>query len=140
MHISSDDKRLQYCGRIDFDDPKAPVFVYAASSVFIQFTGKSIAVRLADKRAYWSSRMGYILDGRQSQFILASDEEMHTYQIADDLEDAEHTLQLFKRMDACHIVTFGGFELDQGASVLAPPPPPKRKTEQAGFMDLIISV
>ena len=33
MHISSDDNRLQYCGRIDFDDPKAPVFVYAASFV-----------------------------------------------------------------------------------------------------------
>ena len=31
MHISPDDKRLQYCGRIDFDDPKAPVLVYAAS-------------------------------------------------------------------------------------------------------------
>ena len=64
MHISSDDNRLQYCGRIDFDDPKAPVFVYAASFVSIRFTGRSIAVKLANHRAYWSSRMGYILDGQ----------------------------------------------------------------------------
>ena len=42
MHISSDDNRLQYCGRIDFDDPKAPVFVYAASFVSIRFTGKAL--------------------------------------------------------------------------------------------------
>ena len=87
MHISSDDNRLQYCGRIDFDDPKAPVFVYAASFVSIRFTGKSIAVKLANKRAYWSSRMGYILDGQQGQFLLASDQEPSTYVIADDLAD-----------------------------------------------------
>ena len=52
MHISPDDKRLQYCGRIDFDDPKAPVLVYAASFVQIRFTGTEISVTLANKRAY----------------------------------------------------------------------------------------
>ena len=69
MHISPDDKRLQYCGRIDFDDPKAPVLVYAASFVQIRFTGTQISVTLENKRAYWSSRMGYILDGKQGQFL-----------------------------------------------------------------------
>ena len=132
MHISSDDNRLQYCGRIDFDDPKAPVFVYAASFVSIRFTGKSIAVKLANKRAYWSSRMGYILDGQQGQFLLASDQEPSTYVIADDLADSEHTLLLFKRMDSCHIVTFLGFELEDGASVLAPAPLSSRKMEVFG--------
>ncbi len=57
MHISPDDKRLQYCGRIDFDNPKAPVLVYAASFVQIRFTGTQISVTLENKRAYWSSRM-----------------------------------------------------------------------------------
>ena len=132
MHISSDENRLQYCGRIDFDDPKAPVFVYAASFVSIRFTGKSIAVKLANKRAYWSSRMGYILDGQQGQFLLASDQEPSTYVIADDLADSEHTLLLFKRMDSCHIVTFLGFELEDGASVLAPAPLSSRKMEVFG--------
>ena len=73
MHISPDDKRLQYCGRIDFDNPKAPVLVYAASFVQIRFTGTQISVTLENKRAYWSSRMGYILDGKQGQFLLTSD-------------------------------------------------------------------
>lgn len=54
MHISPDDKRLQYCGRIDFDNPKAPVLVYAASFVQIRFTGTQISVTLENKRAYWS--------------------------------------------------------------------------------------
>ena len=50
MHISPDDKRLQYCGRIDFDNPKAPVLVYAASFVQIRFTGTQISVTLENKR------------------------------------------------------------------------------------------
>ena len=58
MHISPDDKRLQYCGRIDFDNPKAPVLVYAASFVQIRFTGTQISVTLENKRAYWSSWTG----------------------------------------------------------------------------------
>ena len=57
MHISPDDKRLQYCGRIDFDDPKAPVLVYAASFVQIRFTGTEISVTLANKRAYCCFRL-----------------------------------------------------------------------------------
>ena len=132
MHISPDDKRLQYCGRIDFDDPKAPVLVYAASFVQICFTGTEISVTLANKRAYWSSRMGYILDGKQGQFLLTSDPGAETYVIARDLEHTEHTLTLFKRMDSCHIVTLLGFELGSDAEVLTPAPLPSRKIEVFG--------
>ena len=132
MHISPDDKRLQYCGRIDFDDPKAPVLVYAASFVQICFTGTEISVTLANKRAYWSSRMGYILDGKQGQFLLTSDSDAKTYVIAEGLEPTEHTLTLFKRMDSCHIVTLLGFELGSDAEVLTPAPLPSRKIEVFG--------
>ena len=132
MHISPDDKRLQYCGRIDFDDPKAPVLVYAASFVQIRFTGTEISVTLANKRAYWSSRMGYILDGKQGQFLLTSDSDAKTYVIAEGLEPTEHTLTLFKRMDSCHIVTLLGFELGSDAEVLTPAPLPSRKIEVFG--------
>lgn len=69
MHISPDDKRLQYCGRIDFDNPKAPVLVYAASFVQIRFTGTQISVTLENKRAYWSSRMGIYI-GREAGAVL----------------------------------------------------------------------
>jgi len=76
--------------------------------------------------------MGYILDGRQNQFILASDQTPAAYVIADDLDDTEHTLLLFKRMDSCHIVTFLGFELEDHATVLVPPLPLSRKIEVFG--------
>lgn len=66
MHISPDDKRLQYCGRIDFDNPKAPVLVYAASFVQIRFTGTQISVTLetnvhtgrAGWDIYWTGSRG----------------------------------------------------------------------------------
>ena len=99
MHISPDDKRLQYCGRIDFDDPKAPVLVYAASFVQIRFTGTEISVTLANKRAYWSSRMGYILDGKQGQFLLTSDSDAKTYVIAEKVgySDPNYFSYAFKK-------------------------------------------
>lgn len=132
MHLSSDDKRLQYSGRIDFDDPKAPVLVYAASSVAFRFTGKQVSVTLDNRRSYWSNRMGYLLDGEQGQFLLSSEPGAKEYTIADDLAEGEHELLLFKRMDSCHIVTLHGFELDDGAVVTAPAPLPSRRIEVFG--------
>mgnify|MGYP000479561219 CR=1 FL=1 len=39
MYIYPDNAALQYSGRIDFDCPAEPVFVYAASYVKLIFTG-----------------------------------------------------------------------------------------------------
>ena len=47
-NIEPDDPMLQYSGRIDDDDPKAPVLIYAASWVKMIFTGTSVAVTLAN--------------------------------------------------------------------------------------------
>lgn len=64
-NIEPDDPMLQYSGRIDDDDPKAPVLIYAASWVKMIFTGTSVAVTLANHHAYWTNEMGYLLDGVQ---------------------------------------------------------------------------
>ena len=39
---------------------------------------------------------------------------------------------LFKRMDACHTVTFYGFTVDDGADLLPPEPKPARRMEVFG--------
>ena len=41
-----------------------------------------------------------------------------TLELAADLEDVEHELLLFKRMDSCHTFKFYGFELSEGAELL----------------------
>ena len=94
-NIEPDDPMLQYSGRIDDDDPKAPVLIYAASWVKMIFTGTSVAVTLANHHAYWTNEMGYLLDGVQGRIRLLNDGKKKTYEIAGQLPDARHELMLF---------------------------------------------
>lgn len=132
MLISPENQCLQYSGRIDFDDPKAPVFVYACTSVKTVFTGTTVRVRLQNHRNCWTNRMGYFIDGEQGQIVLRDDEAEESYTLAENLAPGEHTLLFFKRMDSCHTVTFLGFELDERAEVSAPAPKPARRIEVFG--------
>lgn len=132
MIITPDNEKLQYSGRIDFEEKNAPVLVYAASYVKIVFTGKRIAVELANHRSCWTNQMGYMLDGIQGRITLRDDDKREVYQIAENLSDTPHELMLFKRMDSCHIVTFYGFEIEDDAKVLLPAPKPARRIEVFG--------
>lgn len=132
MYIFPDNTNLQYSGRIDFDDPKKPVFVYAASYVKLVFTGTSVKVHISNKRDCWTNYLGYILDGIQGKFALAHKEGKQEYTIAEDLKDEKHELLLFKRMDSCHIFTLYGFELDEGSELFMPEAKPNRRIEVFG--------
>ncbi|MCM1257026.1 MAG: GDSL-type esterase/lipase family protein [Roseburia sp.] len=131
MHISPEHELLQYCGRIDFDDPKAPLLVFPCSFVRMRFTGNELCVRLENRRAYWDNYMGYILDGEQGRFLLPLEEKC-CIDIQVKKEQKEHEILLFKRMDACHVVRFLGFSIGEGESVLSLPPLPSRKIEVYG--------
>ncbi len=132
MRIWPDNKNLQYCGRIDFDDPKAPVIVFAGSFIRMRFTGTSVKAMIANHKNYWTDYMGYILDGKQDKFALDDKSEERCYTIAEDLEDTMHDLLLFKRKDSCHTITFYGFEVDEGAKLGGVPALPTRKMEVFG--------
>lgn len=132
MFISPENKNLQYSGRIDFDDQSAPVLIYAASWVKMIFTGTSVSVTLANHHAYWTNEMGYLLDGEQGRIRLRDDDAKETYTLAENLADTRHELLFFKRMDACHTVTFYGFTVDDGARLFMPEPKPNRRIEVFG--------
>lgn len=132
MFVSPDNENLQYSGRIDFEDKKAPVLVYAASYVKLVFRGTSVEAELENHRACYTNELGYFLDGVQGRIRLSDKAGRLKYLIADGLADETHELMLFKRMDACHMVTFYGFELDEEAAVLAPPSKPVRRIEVFG--------
>lgn len=131
MQITPNHEYLQYCGRIDFDDPMAPVMVFPCSFVRMKFTGNTLKVTLKNKQAYWDNYMGYILDGEQGRFLLPLEEMCHV-EIPVESEKEEHEILLFKRMDSCHTVTFFGFSIGEGESVLELPPLPDRKIEVYG--------
>lgn len=132
MYIKPSDTRLSYSGRVDFDNPDAPMLVFVSSSVSFRFKGTSVKVKLINKRSCWSNRLGLIIDGVQSAVLLNEDEAEHTYTLAENLTDDEHEVILFKRQDIAHIVTLLGFEFNDGAELLEPPARPQRRIEVYG--------
>ena len=111
---------LQYTGRIDFEKPLEPVFVYPCSSVRLRFRGTAIGVRITNRHSFYENSVGVILDGQQKKLTLRDCAECREYVIEDDLADGEHEVLLFKRMDSCHHFVFHGFTLSPGAALLTP--------------------
>lgn len=122
---------LQYSGRMDFDYEGGPLWVYPCSYVKIRFTGKGIKAVMTNQRSYWQSEMGWILDGKEGRAVL-KDEGTTMFTIGENLEDGEHELCLYKRMDACHRVVFHGFVVTQDFVLLEAPERPARKIEVYG--------
>lgn len=131
MQILPDNPALQYEGRIDFEQPLAPVFVFPCTSVRMKFTGTFLKVTLENHHAYWNNYMGYILDGEQKKIELPQSGKV-TLILAEGLQDKEHELLFFKRMDSCHTVTFYGFEIEDNAKLGKAAPLPKRRIEVYG--------
>lgn len=132
MKIFADNDKLNYSGRIDWQNKKEPVFVFPCTSVEMNFTGNQLNVCLENHNAYWNNYMGYILDGEQ-QVLLLPKEGTKQFQIpVKENEENEHSILLFKRQDSCHEVVFKGFEIGEGEQILEPKKKPSRKIEVYG--------
>lgn len=131
MLVKPDNEHLQYCGRIDWSDRQAPVFIFPCSYVKMKFTGTSVKMMIENHRLYCSSFLGYFIDGEQKRVRIA-DSGRETVTLADGLGDGAHELMLFKRMDASHRFTLYGFELEDGAKLLEVEAAPKRRIEVYG--------
>lgn len=129
--ISWREEALQYCGRIDREREDGALMVYPASFVRIRFTGSRIRAVFTNIRSYWTSCMGWILDGTQYRGDLA-DEGDTILTLGDNLGEGEHELCLFKRMDSCHMALFHGFLLAEGGRLLPLEPLPDRRIEVFG--------
>ena len=132
MKIQPDHEKLSYSGRIDWSDPKEPVFVYPCTSVGMRFTGNELKVRVRNQGAYWDNYLGCILDGRQTAFALPGKGIASIKLEVKETENQEHEVLFFKRQDACHELAFLGLELAEGAELLDMPKKPERKIEVYG--------
>lgn len=119
MRIQPDHENLTYCGRIDWSDSKAPIFVYPCTSVQMRFTGNVLKVYIRNHNAYWDNYLGYVLDGRQGRILLPQEGDTAFEIEVEQTQCGEHELLMFKRQDACHEFAFLGAEIGEGERILA---------------------
>lgn len=120
--IPADDKRFQYMGRIDFDDPKRPVLVWPATAVDTVFSGTSLSIALNNMNFQDVTHFAVIVDGVMKKIFFDKDESRtdRLYPVAEGLEDKPHTLRILKTL-ACHnYLTFIGIVIDESAEVSLP--------------------
>lgn len=129
--IAPDQGALQYIGRIDFDDPKNPVWVYPATYVKVRFTGSFVRAVVTNMRGCWDNYLGVWIDGKESKVLLRPEGKQEIL-LGSDLGPGMHELMLFKRMDSCHQLVFHGLILEADGQISTPEPLPLRRIEVYG--------
>ena len=121
LRIPASDARFRYEGRMDFSDTNAPVIIWQASRISIDFEGRAIQVLFdgAKGQNYFNA----LVDG--SNAIVAASEGMSASpSMFCELDPGRHHLMLFKRSEAAAgTVHFRGVEVAPLTKVWAPLPP-----------------
>jgi beta-glucanase (GH16 family)/lysophospholipase L1-like esterase len=125
--IPADDTHIQYSGRMDFSNPKAPRFDWPGVSVTVRFKGKAVGFRLEDG----ANNYNLTVDGKQTTVWVTKAGE--TDCVLAGLSKGEHTAVLSKRTEGYFgTATFKGILIVKGWSLLEPPPKPTRRIEFLG--------
>lgn len=131
MIIELNDNRIRYSGRIDNSNPKKPIFIYPCSCLEFRFFGTGVKIVITNQHQFYDNYVGIIVDGIQTK-ILLNETGLTDLHICENLEEKEHTVMLFKRMDACHRFTIEKLELVEEGQLLDMPYSSSRKIEFYG--------
>jgi len=125
--VPATDPNIVYSGRFNFSNPDFPTFSWSGSTINATFNGTSVAAAINDGSNYYT----IYIDGQFTFTLMPTGDNI--YQLAQYLPSGTHSVSIFKRTEAVFgTYSFGGFYLDQGASLLAPPPAPTRRIEVVG--------
>ena len=109
-------ENIIYSGRIDFSNPKGVTMYYPSSYAKFRFRGSVCKVVLENKKVWWDNYIGSVIDGEQKKYKLI-DEGEQCIDLSEGLDDGEHAIMLFKRMDGCHSLSIKGFILQEGSEI-----------------------
>lgn len=130
MWIDLEDKRLDYCGRIDWEDG-APVFIYPSTSLEFRFFGGRAVLTVENRRLYFDNYAGAVIDGEQKKWLLNPEGETELV-LVDDEQEREHEILFFKRQDACHEMKLLRLGISEGGKLLKLPDKPEKYMEVYG--------
>ena len=125
--IPADNPLIQYSGRIDLSNPKAPRFDWPGISITVKFKSTFIGFFLEDGNNNFEVQV----DGKPTT-VWVTQPDQNCY-VVKDLPTGEHTLRVVKRTEALFGSTlFKGLLLDSKGTLLEPPAKPVRKIEFVG--------
>lgn len=134
-YIRADHDNIQYTGRIDFANPLKPAFSFPGVSIKAKFEGSAIDVVIKEYgtgTATTTNFFNIVIDG-VLHTVLEVNKIDTLYSITNNLSDAEHVIEVFKRTEASVGKTsFWGFQLRKGKRLLPLPSPTTRKIEFIG--------
>lgn len=125
------DPHLQYTGRIDDENPDAPIFQYVCSSIRVRVASKHLKLLVTNIHSYWENRLGIIVDGKQTA-VLLPDQGDAAIDLTPLLHEGINDVLVFKRQDSCHAFIFHGFAVDEDVQLEVCPPKPQRRMEFYG--------
>ena len=111
MKIQADNKNLKYMGRIDYENPGKPVFIWAGSNVRMKFRGTGVSICIKNKKFYGNNSVGVFIDGREYKISIDNCYDDTIINVDKNLDDDVHNVILFKRQGATHYFEFSGFEI-----------------------------
>jgi lysophospholipase L1-like esterase len=122
--VAPDDPDIRYTGRWDFSDSSKPWGYWIGTSIIAKFEGTSLSASFS---AGNTDQLRVTIDGDMTTSTkIAVGSAEASYVLASGLADAEHLVEIVKETDVGRW-TFAGFELDDGASLVALPPRPSRR-------------
>jgi hypothetical protein len=124
---------LQYVGRWDFSDPKAPECGWQGSALRLRFTGTALSAELSSGSAQEYFRVVVDGDYAGSEKIAVSGQA--SYLLAQGMSPGVHLVELVKETYEGTSCSFHGLELI-GSGMQPQPPRPQRKIEFYGDSNL----
>jgi hypothetical protein len=135
QEIAADNSNFQYIGRVNWQNPQAPIFSFPATASRFNFEGTTLKLKLADDNWGETNYVGVYLDDNPDPIVihLDSDNQPKLYLVAEGLEDRVHQALIIKRNDyITGEFSFHGIAIDANKKLLPPETKTNRKIEVYG--------
>lgn len=132
--IQADDSHIQYMGRIDFSNPKAPTYSFPGVTIRVKFNGSQLVAVIKDYASGGSQTTNYynvVIDNVLSHKLQVNNSDT-LYTCASGLSYGPHTVELVKRTESSvGKSSFKGVVIEESA-LLTLPALPSYKIEFIG--------
>lgn len=131
VKISHSDEKVLYMGRTDITSEETRLY-FAGSQAAVKIRGTKLLVTINNTCFIPGSFIGVVIDGKMNCVPFNSDcsGKDITLTAAENLDDGEHTVIIYKRYAANQMLFIKSFETD--GEFLVPDPLPERKIEVYG--------